>query len=316
MRPRRAASIRVRRSPAEGGAPPGRHATGRRVECWHRRWRAPPGSRAGLESNSTAVRRSGFRQDRLPIAPECEPGLPGDVMPGLPDRPDLHQLRRQARELLRAAVSGDPAAVARIGAVSARMTLSAAQQALALEYGCRNWAALRAEVQRRRSPLERWSFGGAAAIETGAGTLLPEGLVAGVDDALLFTTVTPWDASPDDDVWSDGGSWSDHGSSWASPPAPSTTRSGRWSRQPGPMTSRSPMTREQRTPLVCGQRPALADRLPSRSGSGSIPSLGRASCGSSCGAGTGRRPACCARLARSYDSAGSRRSPHARLNDR
>lgn len=139
-------------------------------------------------------------------------------MPGLPDRPDLHQLRRQARELLRAAVSGDPAAVARIGAVSARMTLSAAQQALALEYGCRNWAALRAEVQRRRSPLERWSFGGAAAIETGAGTLLPEGLVAGADDALLFTTVTPRDASPDDDVWSDGGSWPDHGSSRASRP--------------------------------------------------------------------------------------------------
>jgi hypothetical protein len=136
-------------------------------------------------------------------------------MTGLPDRPDLHQLRRQARELLRAAVSGDPAAVARIGAVSARMTLSAAQQALALEYGCRNWAALRAEVQRRRSPLERWSFGGAAAIETGAGTLLPEGLVAGDGDALLFTAVTPWDASPQDDVRSDGGSWPDHGGSRA-----------------------------------------------------------------------------------------------------
>ena len=39
-------------------------------------------------------------------------------MPGLPDHPDLDQLRRQARELLRAAVSEDPAAVARIGAVS------------------------------------------------------------------------------------------------------------------------------------------------------------------------------------------------------
>jgi hypothetical protein len=136
-------------------------------------------------------------------------------MTGLPDRPDLHQLRRQARELLRAAVSGDPAAVARIGVVSARMTLSAAQQALALEYGCRNWAALRAEVQRRRSPLERWSFGGTAAIETGAGTLLPEGLVAGDGDALLFTTVTPWGASSDGDVWSDGGSWPDHGGSRA-----------------------------------------------------------------------------------------------------
>ena len=72
-------------------------------------------------------------------------------MPGLPDRPDLDQLRRQARELLRAAVSGDPAAVARIRVISERMTLSTAQQALAREYGCLNWAALRAEVERRRS---------------------------------------------------------------------------------------------------------------------------------------------------------------------
>lgn len=112
-------------------------------------------------------------------------------MPGLPDRPDLDQLRRQARELLRAAVSGDPAAVARMRVVSRRMTLSAAQQALAREYGCRNWAALRAEVKRRRSPLERWSFGGAAAIETRSGTLLLEGLVVGADDAVLFCTLTP-----------------------------------------------------------------------------------------------------------------------------
>jgi hypothetical protein len=120
-------------------------------------------------------------------------------MPGLPDHPDLDQLRRQARELLRAAVSEDPAAVARIGAVSTRMTLSAAQQALAQEYGCRNWAALRGEVERRRSPLERWSFGGAAAIETGVGRLLPEALVVGDDDALLFSTVIPWDASTEDE---------------------------------------------------------------------------------------------------------------------
>jgi hypothetical protein len=136
-------------------------------------------------------------------------------MPGLPDRPDLDQLRHQARELLRAAVSGNPAAVARIRMVSDRITLSAAQQALAREYGCRNWPALRAEVKRRRSPLERWSFGGVAAIETRSGTLLLEGLVVSADDALLFTTLTPWDASSDVDVWSDGESWSDHGSSWS-----------------------------------------------------------------------------------------------------
>jgi hypothetical protein len=113
-------------------------------------------------------------------------------MPGLPDRPDLDQLRRQARELLRAAVGRDPAAVARIGAVSERMTLSAAQLAIAREYGCRTWAALRAEVERRRSPLDRWSFGGAAAIETPSGLLLPEGLVVGADDAVLHTTLTLW----------------------------------------------------------------------------------------------------------------------------
>jgi hypothetical protein len=121
-------------------------------------------------------------------------------MSGLPDRPDLDQLRRQARELLRAAVSGDPAAVARIRVVSQRMTLSAAQQALAREYGCRNWVALRAEVKRRRSPLERWSFGGAAAIEARAGTLLFEGLVVGANDAVLFCTLTPWAS----DAWPAG----------------------------------------------------------------------------------------------------------------
>ncbi len=113
-------------------------------------------------------------------------------MPRLPDRPDLDQLRRQARELLRAAVGRDQAAVARVQAVSGRITLSAAQLALAREYGFRTWGALRAEVERRRSPLDRWSFGGAAAIETASGLLLPEGLIVGTDRAVLSTTLTPW----------------------------------------------------------------------------------------------------------------------------
>jgi hypothetical protein len=113
-------------------------------------------------------------------------------MPGLPDRPNLHQLRRQARELLRAARGGELAAIARIGAVSERMTLSAAQLALAREYGCRNWAALRAETERRRRfPVDRWSFGGAAAIDTISGMLHPEGLVAGAGGAVLYTSLSP-----------------------------------------------------------------------------------------------------------------------------
>jgi Family of unknown function (DUF5990)/Domain of unknown function (DUF5655) len=54
-------------------------------------------------------------------------------MPQLPDRPDLDQLRRQARELLRAAQDGDPAALRRLQAVSDKATLSTAQLALARE---------------------------------------------------------------------------------------------------------------------------------------------------------------------------------------
>src|ERR1700722_19098892 len=66
------------------------------------------------------------RQDRLLIEPTREPGLRGDIMAELPDRPDLDQLRRQAKELLRAAADGEPRARARLHAVSERVTLSAA----------------------------------------------------------------------------------------------------------------------------------------------------------------------------------------------
>jgi hypothetical protein len=117
-------------------------------------------------------------------------------MPDLPDRPDLDQLRRQARELLRAAADGQPRAVARLRVVSDRVTLSAAQLALAREYGFASWAALRTEAQRRRvaaQPVDgdRWSFGGAAAIETAAGTLSLAGLVSGPDHAIVNAWLVP-----------------------------------------------------------------------------------------------------------------------------
>ena len=57
----------------------------------------------------------------------------------LPKRPDLDQLRRQARELQRR---------------SKPMTLSAAQLAVAREYGFPSWTRLKAEVDRRRSILK------------------------------------------------------------------------------------------------------------------------------------------------------------------
>src|SRR5215471_8689420 len=67
-----------------------------------------------------------------------------------PDRPDLDQLRHQARELLRAAAAGDPDATSRMRAVSPRTTLWAAQLALAREHGFDSWRQLKLEVERRR----------------------------------------------------------------------------------------------------------------------------------------------------------------------
>jgi uncharacterized protein len=70
-------------------------------------------------------------------------------MAHLPARPDLDQLRNQARDLLRAAQRGDPEATARIRAVSERIILSSAQLALAREYEFASWVKLKLEVERR-----------------------------------------------------------------------------------------------------------------------------------------------------------------------
>jgi hypothetical protein len=120
----------------------------------------------------------------------------------LPGRPSLDQLRRQARELLRAAAAGEPSALTRIRAVSGRTSLAAAQLAVAREYGFASWPALHAEVERRLAELSshqeeagraetRWSFGTAAAIETAAGVLYPGLLVAGPDHAALDASLMP-----------------------------------------------------------------------------------------------------------------------------
>jgi len=70
-------------------------------------------------------------------------------MPDLPARPDLGQLRRQAKDLLRGARAGDAAALGRVRAVSDRLVLASAQLALAREYGFTSWPGLRNEVLRR-----------------------------------------------------------------------------------------------------------------------------------------------------------------------
>ncbi|HEX4062700.1 MAG TPA: DUF5990 family protein [Streptosporangiaceae bacterium] len=77
-------------------------------------------------------------------------------MPQLPAHPHLDQLRRQARELHRAAAAGDESALQRLRAAAADtnsgpVTLSAAQLALAREYGFASWPRLKDEVERRHA---------------------------------------------------------------------------------------------------------------------------------------------------------------------
>lgn len=132
-------------------------------------------------------------------------------MPELPYRPDPDQLRRQARELLRAATDGEPSALARLHAVSERVTLSSAQLAVAREYGFPSWPQLQAQAQHRRLVAEsapdpsseddaaprfhheaaRRSFGGAAAVETLAGVLSIDALVIGRGHAVAEASLLP-----------------------------------------------------------------------------------------------------------------------------
>ena len=77
----------------------------------------------------------------------------------LPSRADLDQLRRKAKELLSAAVAGDPSAMARIHAVSDRIILASAQLVIARDHGFRDWTQLVAAV---RTGPDRWPGPGAA----------------------------------------------------------------------------------------------------------------------------------------------------------
>ena len=70
-------------------------------------------------------------------------------MPDLPPRPDLGQLRRQAKDLLRAARLGDTDAVTRLRLLSDQLILDTAQLSVAREYGFASWAILKSEVDRR-----------------------------------------------------------------------------------------------------------------------------------------------------------------------
>jgi ankyrin repeat protein len=80
----------------------------------------------------------------------------------LPDRPDLEQQKRQAKELLQSFTAGGAEARSRIRAElpdKPHITLADAQFVLAREYGFTNWAALKeyidAQAETAPAPLER-----------------------------------------------------------------------------------------------------------------------------------------------------------------
>ena len=102
-------------------------------------------------------------------------------MPSLPDRPNLDQLKHQAKSLLRAAQARDPEALVRFAALPAfasrpvsqlresELALHDAQSVIAREYGFPSWQALRDEVQARALTFDaaveefvRCATGGAA----------------------------------------------------------------------------------------------------------------------------------------------------------
>ncbi len=70
-----------------------------------------------------------------------------------PERPDLDQARRRAKELLHAAQDGDTGALARLAAVSAPLTLAGAQFALSRELGQPSWGALVREIEARNASI-------------------------------------------------------------------------------------------------------------------------------------------------------------------
>ena len=75
-------------------------------------------------------------------------------MADLPARPSLDHLRRQARDLLRAARAGDTTAAGRIRAVADALTLASAQLAVAREYGFAGAAVLYAGGSAAMASIE------------------------------------------------------------------------------------------------------------------------------------------------------------------
>ena len=82
--------------------------------------------------------------------PNAGPGGEETSCPSFPTDPTSTSFAARHESCFAPRHNGEARAVTRLRAVSDRVTLSAAQLAVAREYGYRSWPALKADVERRR----------------------------------------------------------------------------------------------------------------------------------------------------------------------
>ena len=122
--------------------------------------RAPPGPREGLSPPPKHKPRHGCGLLPRPEQRTARVGGSAPCPVSLPERPDLDQLRRQAKELRDAARRGDPGALDRVtrgyrAAPQGEVTLGyAAQLVIARELGFTSWPRLKAVVESRAGTPE------------------------------------------------------------------------------------------------------------------------------------------------------------------
>jgi uncharacterized protein len=121
----------------------------------------------------------------------------------LPERPDLDQLRRQAKELRAAAVSGNRRAIARLRKYGDDFTLGTAQLAVARRYGFASWPRLNLEV-RRKQLIARGDLAGLRELLTAHPELAVESVSSSVSrkksSALEYVAVARFHGALDHDA--------------------------------------------------------------------------------------------------------------------
>jgi catechol 2,3-dioxygenase-like lactoylglutathione lyase family enzyme len=96
----------------------------------------------------------------MPDPPASDPPLPLRA-------DDLEFLRKQAKQLLRAARNGDASAIARIGAIKQPLQLAHAQHAIAREAGFASWPKLQDELRFRQQVRRNHRLGSATPLKPG-----------------------------------------------------------------------------------------------------------------------------------------------------